>query len=454
MKEKRKLRDKMALNMIKPGDALEVTNDMELFNLKQIKKKYQLEEVGNNAQTPQIDSDASDSEEEIKANKVLYDRYDEMNYEDDDDEFGDVEEGDEIDSDEESEEENEESSDDDEDDKLHKNNPLLVDLENRDAIQSRKTDMWFNKDVFSGMDIDADEDVEISKMVADYKKRGGDVEEPSIKTGKKRKHQASMEVDEESDSGHGSDSDDLSDSDLEGEISDSDSDYNVHKAVTAQERSDRPKKTISNKNGFDIVPATEPARKMIKLDPVELALGEELIKSKKRRRELIEDSYNRYTFNDENLPDWFVKDEAQHTRRQLPVTKEQVRAYKEKMKAINARAPKKVIEAKARKKRKAMKKMERARKKAEAITDNAETTDREKWSQIKQIYKKAGLLSKKKRELTYVVAKKGAGKKVSRPAGVKGQFKVVDARMKKDIRKQKAMNKKGGKGSRAKPRKR
>ena len=36
------------------------------------------------------------------------------------------------------------------------------------------------------------------------------------------------------------------------------------------------------------------ARKMIKLDPVELALGEELIKSKKRRRELIEDSYNRY----------------------------------------------------------------------------------------------------------------------------------------------------------------
>ena len=40
MKEKRKLRDKMALNMIKPGDALEVTNDMELFNLKQIKKKY------------------------------------------------------------------------------------------------------------------------------------------------------------------------------------------------------------------------------------------------------------------------------------------------------------------------------------------------------------------------------------------------------------------------------
>lgn len=63
------------------------------------------------------------------------------------------------------------------------------------------------------------------------------------------------------------------------------------------------------------------------------------------------------------------------------------------------------------------------------------------------IYKKAGL-GKEKREVTYIVAKKGAGKKVRRPAGVKGHFKVVDSRMKKDIR---GMNKKeqrgkGGKG--------
>ena len=40
MKEKRKLRDKMALNMIQPGDTLQVTNDMELFNIKEIKKKH------------------------------------------------------------------------------------------------------------------------------------------------------------------------------------------------------------------------------------------------------------------------------------------------------------------------------------------------------------------------------------------------------------------------------
>lgn len=50
------------------------------------------------------------------------------------------------------------------------------------------------------------------------------------------------------------------------------------------------------------------------------------------------------------------------------------------------------------------------------------------------LYKKAGIGKRKKPEVKYVVAKKGVGKRAKRPAGLKGAFKMVDPRMKKDLR--------------------
>lgn len=60
--------------------------------------------------------------------------------------------------------------------------------------------------------------------------------------------------------------------------------------------------------------------------------------------------------------------------------------------------------------------------------------------------------------MTYVVAKKynvSAGK-VRRPAGVKGHYKVVDPRLKKDVRamKRSQSKKRGGGGAKQKPKQR
>lgn len=179
-----------------------------------------------------------------------------------------------------------------------------------------------------------------------------------------------------------------------------------------------------------------------------LACAKKMLR-KKQREQMLDDAYNKYMFHDdEGLPKWFIDEEKKHMQPMKPVTKEEINAMKAQFKEINARPAKKVAQAKARKKRVAMRKMEKVRKKANSIADQADINDRSKMKMIDTLYKKA-IPQRPKKEL--VVAKKGVQVRTG-----KGKV-LVDRRMKKDARKH-GMNKdkkekgkkKGGKGQKGK----
>lgn len=156
-----------------------------------------------------------------------------------------------------------------------------------------------------------------------------------------------------------------------------------------------------------------------------LAYAKKMLR-KKSREDILDDGYNRYTFNDEGLPDWFVDDEKRHCQPIKPITKDEVEAMKAQFRSINTRPVKKVAEAKARKKRRALKKLEGVKQKVSAIADQPDISAHSKKKMMERLYKKAVTTNKPKKEL--VVAKKGMGTNVR-----KGKT-IVDRRMKKDKR--------------------
>ena len=343
---------------------------------------------------------------------------------------------------------------------LRSGNPLLVSLESSSMAanaRSKKAKLWFSKSVFDGLDNEEDDDIELDQMVPGNKETETMAAVECVKengtTGEGG--QSDDEIDEVDDSCDEEDTNSSSSSSSEdGDDDDSEEEEMlIAKAKAAAKKNGELSSAERKDNGtFEVVPANQQIRK---LDPEGLAIGALMVQSKKKREDLIDSGYNRWTHNDDNLPDWFMADESKFCQKTLPITKEMVEVYRSKLKEINSRPIKKVAEAKARKKKRALKKLEKARKKVESIADlGGDVTSQEKAQQIKQVYKKAGVLGKRKREVEYVVAKKGVGKRVKRPAGVKGHFKVVDPRMKKDTRGAAAKTKgrrSGGNQKRRKP---
>ena len=162
---------------------------------------------------------------------------------------------------------------------------------------------------------------------------------------------------------------------------------------------------------------------------------------KKARNEIIDASMSKYSTHEDpsTLPTWFVEDEAKHRFcERIQPTKEEMAEEKEALKAYNARPSKKVEQAKMRKRKRLAKAMDKIKKKAQVIADQ-DLNEASKMKQIQKLYRKEK--AKHKEEKSYVVNRSfntSQGGKTGR------NVKVVDRRMRKDLRNEKFRAKKGG----------
>ncbi|CAN8095265.1 unnamed protein product [Discula destructiva] len=187
------------------------------------------------------------------------------------------------------------------------------------------------------------------------------------------------------------------------------------------EETEKREKKANDKQEIDIITAEA------------MTLAHELATGKKSAHDLLDDAFNKRAFRDrDGLPDWFMEDEGRHDKPQKPITKAAAQAIKEKLRAYNARPIKKVREAKARKKQRASDRLEKLKKKSDILAASEGMTEREKADSIGKLLAKAQ--KKQKRPAVKVVVARGANKGKGRPKGVKGRYKMVDGRMKKEVR--------------------
>ncbi|KAL3423352.1 Spb1 domain-containing protein [Phlyctema vagabunda] len=210
-----------------------------------------------------------------------------------------------------------------------------------------------------------------------------------------------------------------------------------------------------SENGFEVVKRTkeeaqwqdEEPRKDGRLDidiiTVEaMTLAQQIASGEKSMHDLMDDGFNKYAFKDrDGLPEWFLDDEGRHDKPHKPMSAAAAAAIKEKLRALNARPIKKVREAKDRKKFKAAQRLEKLRKKSAMLADEEGMTEKEKASSISKLMSKAAK-KKPKQNVKVVVARGGNRGIAGRPRGVKGKYKIVDARLKKDVRAEKRLAKK------------
>ncbi|KAK4505156.1 hypothetical protein PRZ48_003119 [Zasmidium cellare] len=272
---------------------------------------------------------------------------------------------------------------------------------------SNRAAAFFQQDIFSGIDglDEEDENVQAEKE----RDSGIDVDSPELNAAEAAEDDEDFESVDEDEEEDGSEPEMV-------EAGEEDSDWEEgtqKKASTDGE----------GRPNIDIVTAEA------------MTLAHQLASGKITKQQLDDDNFNKYSHRDVfGLPEWFLDDEGKHSRAQRPVSKEAAAAIKEKLRALNARPIKKVREAKARKTMRAARRLEKLKKKSEGLMEDGESTDRDKAQSIQKLMAKAAKGAKKKKQPVKVIRAGGQNKGSGRPRGVKGKYKMVDPRLKKDVR--------------------
>ena len=190
---------------------------------------------------------------------------------------------------------------------------MTLDDDQKGSKMKLAANVWFQKPPFAKLEDDHDMDTEVELSMR-KSKSADDNSEMMVKAPE----------------------DEVSVTEVKNDVSDTDTDSDYAESYEEQVPNNT-KESTARSDAFEVVLIEKSTKRSRHLDPEGLALGALLKKSKKSRQDLIESGYNRCTNNDDNLPDWFAQDEAKHCRKQLPVTKEMVREFKERLKEINAR---------------------------------------------------------------------------------------------------------------------
>lgn len=199
---------------------------------------------------------------------------------------------------------------------------------------------------------------------------------------------------------------------------------------------------IVKKQKIDSGTDTEDEFRLLDLDGKSeiLAMARKLTQ-RKEKENLIDAAYSRFVFHDKGLPKWFEHDNDVYNRPQRMVTREEIEAEKELVRAMNARPIKKIAEAKSRKTKRLAQRMKQAMKRAEGISNQEELSHGTKMRQITRMMNQA----KKKENSRFVSKDKfkkfGRGKQLK----IQNRMPRLDKRLKSDKR-QRGLGR-GGKNS-------